>query len=59
MEKTLAIHLAEQREEIAQWIEGMAFVFSKDMIPTDVQEAINGTKKTIAMAIRKQDDNWA
>ena len=59
MEKTLAIHLAEQREELAQWIEGMQFAFSVGDEPTTIKDAIYGTKKTIALAIRKQNDNWS
>ena len=59
MEKTLAIHLAEHREELAQWIEGMEFAFSSGEEPTTIKDAIHGTKKTIALAMRKQDDNWA
>jgi hypothetical protein len=59
MEKTLAIHLAEQREELAQWIEGMQFAFSDGEEPTTIKDAIDGTKKTIALAIRNSYDNRA
>jgi hypothetical protein len=59
MEKTLAIHLAEHREELAQWIEGMQFAFGDGEEPTTIKDAIHGTKKTIALAIRNSYDNWA
>lgn len=58
MKKTLEIHLAEQREEIAQHIEGMTII-SHTSVDVPTQLMLNGLKETITQEIRNPSDNWA
>jgi hypothetical protein len=58
MEKTLAIHLAEQRDEIAQHIEGMTII-SHTSVDFPSQLMLNRLKEIITQEIRNPSDNWA
>jgi len=56
MEKTLAIHLAEQRDAIARHIEGMTFIVDSFSAPTITMKRI---QEVITQEIRNPSDNWA
>ena len=56
MEKTLAIHLAEQRDAIAQHIEGMTFIIDSSVTPSVTMRKI---QEVITKEIRNPSDNWA
>lgn len=58
MEKTLAIHLAEQREQIAQHVAGMTII-SHTSVDVPTQLMLNRLKETITQEIRNPSDNWA
>ena len=52
MEKTLEIHLEEQRNRIADAVKDMKFAFSEGDYPETVPGAIAGTVDTVSKAIR-------
>jgi hypothetical protein len=58
IEKTLAVHLSDQRDAIAQHIEGMTIIFNASVdVPTQLM--LKRLQEVIVQEIRKPSDNWA
>jgi hypothetical protein len=58
VEKTLAMHLFDQRNAIAQHIEGMTII-SNASVDVPTQLMLNRLQEVIIQEIRNPSDNWA